>query len=754
MARLPTFQDLGQAPSGNSGRRLTDGGESVFSGAQRAVVQAAGASGSGLQSVGKGLSDFGGSVAHYARNEADLRNDLNESLAKSSWLVNRANIDAERDKEMDIGVLKTDYPKRYEDALAASAETIDDPDRRQRFLTSHAADLNDLRLKSVGRADALYKDDFKAKSFDMLNSLRLSALKSGNSKDHAQALETMGQTVDKMADMGIVDRSAAGEYKNKWAKDFAHDWVLSQPAEQRLSIVKPIIAGTEAKTGFDFFTSKGWTPEQSAAIMGHLYHESGGRFDPNAINKGDGADGSDSIGIGQWNGERAKALKAFAASVGKPWNDLGAQLEFVQRELSGPEAKAAASLKGARSVDDATAAFLQYERPKGYEGGLDTAAGGSARLRAARTFFSQLKGGAAAPDTRLASLIPADVSEKIAVDAEREIAVEDRRRAAALRGEIAAVKGLIKDDTASIMQTGKEVADLTTARVAATMGPEAAAEFDAERGVAKDFYTQTHDFSTLPSDRLPARVEALRPASGSAGFAKRMEYFEKASKAASDIVRQRTDDPAGAADRLEQVAKLRETATFDQPESFQPLVRARMAAQEQLGIPEAYRSPITRDEAKQLWRTVSDAPENEKPDAIREMVGLVAKAYGDHADEALGMILRETRTNAAVREQAAMVLKKLTHGAPATAQDARAIDQAEALAASQKAVDGIGQGIDFAAGEGPDEMAARKMQAPRFPLPSDRAIESLRTDPQRMSSAFNAKFGPGAAEKVLSAYGR
>ena len=85
-------------------------------------------------------------------------------------------------------------------------------------------------------------------------------------------------------------------------------------------------AGSE-RQALDFFTSKRWTPAQAAGIVGNLSRESGLRT--GAVNRGDGSDGSDSIGLGQWNGQRAAALRAFAGAQGKSINDFGTQLAFV-----------------------------------------------------------------------------------------------------------------------------------------------------------------------------------------------------------------------------------------------------------------------------------------------------------------------------------------------------------------------------------------------------------------------------------------
>lgn len=108
----------------------------------------------------------------------------------------------------------------------------------------------------------------------------------------------------------------------------------------------------------------GFSAVQAAGVLGNLVQESS--LNPNARNPGDGRDGSDSIGIAQWNAERAQALRAFAQARGKPVNDLETQVDFMIAELGGREGRAGAALRAARTVDEATAAFIGYERPKGW----------------------------------------------------------------------------------------------------------------------------------------------------------------------------------------------------------------------------------------------------------------------------------------------------------------------------------------------------------------------------------------------------
>ncbi|XUY28558.1 phage tail tip lysozyme [Agrobacterium sp. rho-8.1] len=119
-------------------------------------------------------------------------------------------------------------------------------------------------------------------------------------------------------------------------------------------------------------------PHQAAAVVGNLMQES--TMNTGAKNPGDGRDGTDSIGIGQWNGQRARNLRGFA---GENAGSLDTQLDFVMHEMSGKgdngggsEAYAYNKLMGADNVHDATAAMISYERPAGWSRANPTAGHG------------------------------------------------------------------------------------------------------------------------------------------------------------------------------------------------------------------------------------------------------------------------------------------------------------------------------------------------------------------------------------------
>ncbi len=160
------------------------------------------------------------------------------------------------------------------------------------------------------------------------------------------------------------------------------------------------------QSAYDFFVGQGLAPHQAAGIVGNLQGESGQSLNPAAINPGDGRDGSDSIGIGQWNGGRAQALKDYAASKNVPWSDLNTQLEFLHSELKGTESGAYARLAAAKTPEEAGQAMLAYERPKDW----NKPGAHPERAQYAAKAFAAYGGGqtpmAAAPDPPPVSLAP------------------------------------------------------------------------------------------------------------------------------------------------------------------------------------------------------------------------------------------------------------------------------------------------------------------------------------------------------------
>lgn len=118
------------------------------------------------------------------------------------------------------------------------------------------------------------------------------------------------------------------------------------------------------KEAYDFFISKGYTPEQAAGIVGNIQQESS--FNPNCYNKRESA-----VGYGQWQRDRLSGpngLEQFAAKRGTSVYDKNTQLEFMHWEMQNTEKKAGAALKQAQTPE--AAAYVvdrRYERSAGTE---------------------------------------------------------------------------------------------------------------------------------------------------------------------------------------------------------------------------------------------------------------------------------------------------------------------------------------------------------------------------------------------------
>lgn len=137
----------------------------------------------------------------------------------------------------------------------------------------------------------------------------------------------------------------------------AEDWIAAQtPNEGRREVRR-------------FFEAKGYTPEQASALAGHAQAESG--FNPGASNPKDGRDGSDSIGLFQWNSDRAKALLKFAADNKMDPRSRTTQLEFAAWELENTEGTAGKKIKQAKTLEEANQAVFGYLRPAKQTGRLD-----------------------------------------------------------------------------------------------------------------------------------------------------------------------------------------------------------------------------------------------------------------------------------------------------------------------------------------------------------------------------------------------
>lgn len=743
MPKLPDFSTLGQpvapANSDNEARIQMRSVEGTTASA-RALPRLAGQEGQGLEAAGRAITRIGN-----ASGEVQQRQDeLNSALADASWTASRSNIGYAAEKEQDPAALRTDYHKQYETAFDAASAQLSGP-QKELWTARHAGTLAAARVNANQLADGLDKGKFLGDAQDSFQNYRTAFLRTGDPAEHARIRAEVGNLADGLVANGYREPAWAAKFKNDFTEGTAEEWLKGRPPDVRLSFARPIQTSGNVAKAYDLFAKEGFSPAQASGAVGGLIGESGKGLDPNTVNPGDGADGSDSIGVGQWNGDRAVALKRFATAQGKPWNDLDTQLRFAVSELNGTEKAAGDRLKAAGTVEEAAQAWLGYERPRGFEGGLATASGGEGRLRAAQTVFARLHGNEPAPDIRLAAAIPPDKLKQIGEGAERDLERQSSAQKLLFRNEQASVKSLSADDIQQIISTGQEMPQISPQRVELALGPNERAVFEQERTNAHDYYTAMRDIASIPDEALDARAARLDPAPNLPGRALRQGYADTARKQIADLRKLREDDPARSVAEFPAVAEIT-GASLDKPTTFQPLASARVAAQEQVGIPEELRVPITAAEARRLWAVVTVAPETEKSAALQFVTRTLKDATGDYAENALSFILRQAHAGQETAAQASFFLRKVGQGIPTTQRDATAVNEAATRDAGQAAT---GQVLP------PEAAYLTRIGAPApaptrpiYPLPPDEAIKTLKTRPAT-ASKFDARFGPGASRRIL-----
>lgn len=136
-----------------------------------------------------------------------------------------------------------------------------------------------------------------------------------------------------------------------------------------------IAKNQNAQYAYNYLKQKyGYSDAQAAGIVGNLMQESS--LNTGARNRGDGRDGSDSFGIGQWNQDRAVNLHRFAKASDRDVYNLDTQLDFIHHELNGVEKRSGDLLRNATDIPSATRAMISYERPQYFKWDNPTAGHG------------------------------------------------------------------------------------------------------------------------------------------------------------------------------------------------------------------------------------------------------------------------------------------------------------------------------------------------------------------------------------------
>lgn len=309
MPRLPSAEDLGPAPSLESRRGIA---------AYDVLPLARGARdlASGVQSIGDALMATGMRGIERDRRQGEA---LEDAQAQADLLTASARRRSAIGDATDATDLEATHRAGAQADLDAAANRISDPDRRALFLERARPTVETLGTAAKDRAFTLTSDAKRAEVYGQLDELKQKAVLDKDAAHQGDYVRAGQALIAGLEKDGYLTAVEAEKQRRSWGQSYATDRIMALPPQERVEALTPVQTGERTKQAYDFFTKQGWSPVAAAGIVGGLVHESG--LKTTALNPGDGSDGSDSIGVAQWNSGRAAALKAFATARGKPVTD-------------------------------------------------------------------------------------------------------------------------------------------------------------------------------------------------------------------------------------------------------------------------------------------------------------------------------------------------------------------------------------------------------------------------------------------------
>lgn len=342
------------------------GPENMRSGRTIAQIDTTGL-GRGVAQAGAAIRSLGVDLTREQKERQQQENTVD--VARAEALKTKGFLDTENEfnADGDYSTFDKRAPVKTGDVVKTAADVIRDPKMKERWAIGAGEDA--LRVNdSIGdKGRALGKQAETAAFDDALEtSRRIFVDPNVDTKTQEKAKADIEGALQTGIKSGLLTPAEADARRKFYVEDanFSRGKLAAEKDPTIITAPLPADESERVNNAISFFVSKGWTKEQAGGIVGNLMAES--RLNTLARNPGDGTDGSDSIGVGQWNGNRASALKAFAVANKSDWRDLGTQLAFVHHELETSESAAGGALKNAKNVDEAAAAFAGYERPAGW----------------------------------------------------------------------------------------------------------------------------------------------------------------------------------------------------------------------------------------------------------------------------------------------------------------------------------------------------------------------------------------------------
>lgn len=736
MATLPDFESLGGLPSANSGRQIASYDTSAI--------------GRGVSMFGQGLSTAGTDLAMVDQNNRNKVDDLDTAKANSSWLTSKVNLDEAKGDLSDPADLEA-HKTKYSDALNTAANLITDPAKRQKFLINNQPSLAYANVAVNTKIFDVNKDQTLADTTKSLSDLQNAGVKATSDVDKGKILDAGKAQIDALEEKGYISAVQANSMRKNFAEGYAESAV------------------------------KALTPQQQIATLGGwkkaLYtQESGG--DPSIVNPFGFA------GLGQFGAPRLQTLGVYTPGVDEDmstWNKTGrsapgkwsgtfnipgfGDVKTLRDFLQNPAAQESVFDIHTNKMDSEMQSMglnkyigqtvggipitkegiYSMAHLGGMGGAQNALEGNDSKDANGSSVLGYARFGLAGP-SHIAAIIPEDRKVDLMNAATRAYINNQRQFDADQQAEKVNVANLLKDDQASLMNTGKPLAEITPQRVNDALGSDATTAFLAHRDGAQRYYDQTKDWDSVPEGTIAQRLESLRPQEGKAGFNLQQSYYQAAAEKAQALVKLRSDDPAGSVSNHPDVQAARQNITND-PTSYQPLIKARMIAQQRIGIPEEAMSPITEDEAKHYAASLRPVSHGQmdvsgQMEQIQSVAKAVSDKYGNDAQKAMQRILYHVTMKPEAAEVLAAAMLKLHNGGDAPLVSPQGEFKVKNEQISSRAAQIAGEAPPPKITVLPDPPSSPPPTAANIPQkPFSAAQDLLRSNPQKLMGHFIEKYG-------------
>lgn len=592
MARLPSSFDLSGPASLRSGRVIASQDESAI--------------GRGLENLGAGIS----AAASTLQQQQDVVDIARAEAEKTKGLLATQN---EFENDPDFNTYSQRAPEATGKVVTQAGDLIRNPKMRERWLASAQSDVARVNDGIFDKGVRLQRSAETVAFDDALETNRRIYVDPDSSDEaKAKAKQDIEGAIQSGLDTGLLNPIDAAARRKTFIEDaeFSRGKLAVERDPYIVSAPLPKAVSDRTAHAMGYFQSRGYTKEQAAGIVGNLLAES--TLNTGARNGGDGADGSDSIGIAQWNSDRAKALKKFAAMNHADWRDFGIQLAFVEHELKTSEKAAGNALRSAKDVREATEAIIMYERPAGSNNGARSAHNYAGRLK----FAAQAAGQESNPDW-YKNISP---EQRAVIDQQAETGRNQRSVEKRAEIEVAATNAPV-----AILNTGSYTGNIPTAEdFFQAYGPVDGANRFNTFVASMQTSEQAYGMRTMSAADIERVVREAAPTSSGDDAALQQKRYDTLSSAAANTLKAREDDPALYARR----AFPNVHAAWSNPnmtgEDYQNAIAASIAAQQQLGIKNI--KPIMKDTIDTLVTTYKDEnlPEQDRISAVTQVLGSTA----------------------------------------------------------------------------------------------------------------------------------